>query len=479
MCGEKLVLFGIGQRYKDIREKYASFFQKLNVIAYLDNNEQLWGNCLDGVPVMSPLSVQTLTYDKIVLMTAYVKDIKEQLAGLGVSSARIVSWDEFYCADKHGVFLEYGEKFTPHNQKRKLLLISIKLEYNGGTFAAVYAAAALMMQGYDVTVAASEGNSEFIQEAVKNHIRIVIIPSFPFLQEEEKAWIGQFDLVIVNVFQMIRCACSVSQYKPVIWWIHEPGDGYTDYYSVTRDNYPEYDNAAAMRKINIVAVSSVAKKNFNDYYRDRIKEILPFGIPDKCCHKRKVIHEKTVFAIVGSVIPVKAQMIFMDAALMLNEDIEGNVEFWIIGNRGNSSYEEEVLKKAEGISNITFMGVLTQKQMQEKYEEMDVVVCSSMEETMSMTVMEGMMHEKICITTDATGIADYIEDEVNGLVCQAGNAQSLYQKMKWVTDNPVKCDGIRKNARSTYEQFFTLEKFGQRFQEVIRSTMEGKYGEDT
>ena len=73
----------------------------------------------------------------------------------------------------------------------------------------------------------------------------------------------------------------------------------------------------------------------------------------------------------------------------------------------------------------------------------------------------------------------YIEDEVNGLVCQAGNAQSLYQKMKWVTDNPVKCDGIRKNARSTYEQFFTLEKFGQRFQEVIRSTMEGKYGEDT
>ncbi len=472
MNREKIVIFGVGRKYRYIREKYIDFLQKYDIVAYLDNNEDLWETPLDNSIIMPPRFIQKTEYEKVILMADYVKDMKKQLLGLGVPKDKIALWDEFFCKAQQGEFFTYGQIPFHLSAKKRMLLISVELAYNGGTMAIVNAAIALKLQGYDVTICAAGGNDKLIEEIVSHNIRIVIVPAINYPEEMELNWVRQFDIVIVNVFQMIRCACEISCIKPVIWWIHECSHEQVEIYARIRDNYSEYDNLAAMRNIRIVAVSAIAAKNFNFFYKDRIKEILPYGVLDLYSDRNNDVHGKCVFAIIGSVLPRKAQSVFLDAVAMLAKEEKENTEFWIVGNCGEDPYSVEVREKSEKMPEVKMLGELDREHVQEKYAQISVVVCASLEETMSMAITEAMMNEKVCITTDATGMADYIEDGVNGFICHAGDTESLYEKMKWVLNHKEQWKEVERNARDTYEKYFTLDKFGQRLQKVIGSVLE-------
>lgn len=105
------------------------------------------------------------------------------------------------------------------------------------------------------------------------------------------------------------------------------------------------------------------------------------------------------------------------------------------------------------------------------YRQIDTIICFSYEETMSLTVIEGMMHNKTCITTDQTGVAEYIEDYINGFICRAGDAGDLADKCKWILTHKKECEMIAQNAHKTYEKYFTLEQLGQRLEkELLKMT---------
>ena len=105
--------------------------------------------------------------------------------------------------------------------------------------------------------------------------------------------------------------------------------------------------------------------------------------------------------------------------------------------------------------------------MRHIFQKIDVVVCCSLEETMSIAIIEGMMHEKICITSNTTGIADFIEDGINGFVSRVNDVGHLWQKIKWIIENINQLDRIQKNARITYEKNFSMDKFGERLNMLI------------
>jgi glycosyltransferase involved in cell wall biosynthesis len=90
---------------------------------------------------------------------------------------------------------------------------------------------------------------------------------------------------------------------------------------------------------------------------------------------------------------------------------------------------------------------------------------------MSIVITEAMMYAKPSITTDATGVSDYIEDGVNGLICKAGDADDLREKMEWMILNRDKLGQIGLNARHIYEQYFTMDKFADRLEAVIDETI--------
>ena len=95
-----------------------------------------------------------------------------------------------------------------------------------------------------------------------------------------------------------------------------------------------------------------------------------------------------------------------------------------------------------------------------------------MEDSLPIVATEAMMYGKVCIVSDKTGTADYLEDEKNGLICKAGDPKDLCRKMRWVIKNREKLKTMGSEARKVYEKHFTMDNFGKRLEEALKETME-------
>lgn len=451
----RVVVFGAGAYYRERRETLES---NAEIVAFLDNNTEIQGTYIDGKVVAAPESFRRFAFDAVLLMSMKAGEMKGQLLALGMDGERIWYWDRFLGEISHGTFRLYCG-----NQK-KVLVISTYLNYNGGTLAAVYAVLALQERGYYVMLAAPGSDGGFLEELKGMGLHILICPALPYLYREELLLIRQFDAVLVNVFQMILCACEISRIRPVLWWIHEPKELYEDILS----QFDGYASPEMLSGVTIYAVSNIAQENFNRYFPGRIKDTMPYGIPDT--NRAGIARNKKeglIFAVVGGLCGRKAQDIFIRAAQLLNAEDRRNAQFWMVGSVGTDEYSDEIKALISGDPSFQLWGNLPRSEIQERYEELDVVVCPSREEPMSIAVTEGMMYGKTCIVSGAVGMAAYIEDGENGILFEPENCVDLRDKMAWAIRNRESLREMGAKARQTYEKYFSMECFGERLEREI------------
>lgn len=462
----KVLIFGTGQYY----EQYAFIIYKYDeVVGLLDNNSDKWGRTIDGVKVYSPDDIPHIQYDKIILLSVHDIEMHKQLIAGGVSCEKVMYWKQYYYArfdpPKH---LTISSQ-KPLEYRKRILIITTSLNYNGGTLTAIYAARALTLQGCYVVIAAPDANEDFLKEPTNKGMNFILYERLPYVKKEHIAWIQEFDVVIVNVLQMIQCACEISQIKPVLWWIHECGEKYECIYSDTLLRFNQYANEKCFQKVHIYAVSDIAKKIFKIKFTNASVGILPYGIPDE---RRKFVNKnetKLIFAVVGYCQERKGQDIFIEAIARLKGCVKKKAEYWIIGKIPENDFGNKIREMASKDSMIKIWGEMNREQMREIYNKIDIIVCPSREETMSIVVTEGMMYGKPCIVSDNTGMAEYIVDGENGVICKAGDCVDLSLKMKWCLENTDVLQSMGDKARLVYENFFTLEKFGERLKTEIVS----------
>lgn len=460
----KVIVFGIGLYYQNRRKKFP---KEVEIVAFIDNNNSFWGKAINGIKIDTPLNVMNYNFEKIVLMSKHDDEMLEQLISLNIERKKIITWEQLYKKFTHGRFHFFcGNEM--HGEKGRILIISTPLGYNGAPIAARYAGKALQMKGYDIILCAESGNPKFINETVAEGMNVVLCPIIPYLGKEELFWIKQFDLVLVNTFLLIQCACEISCWRPTIWWIHECSAKYANYYPDTIEKYADYIDKINTAKIDVLGVSSIARYNFNKYFPKRIQKTLSYGIEDKnySCDQYSGAADIFVFAVVGTFCELKGQKEFIEAINLIETSKIDNVEFWLIGG-GDGEYKDYITSIARSNEHVKIMGELTCNEMDIAYKSIDVVVCPSLEETMSLVLTEGMMWGKVCITTDKTGMAEYIVNGQNGLICEAGNVDSLYCCLKWVLENRKRLPQMKVNARETYTRYFSLEQFADRLEEIM------------
>ena len=106
---------------------------------------------------------------------------------------------------------------------------------------------------------------------------------------------------------------------------------------------------------------------------------------------------------------------------------------------------------------VKIKGLLTREEMYNIYSQIDVVVCTSKEETMSNAIVEGMMMKKVCITTENTGVASYIENGKSGFIVPVGDEKVLRNTIKWIIDNKDQIHKIGEKARIVYKKYFSMD----------------------
>lgn len=112
----KIVIFGTGLYYKNRKQ---SLEEKVEIIAFLDNDINKAGKILDGIEIMSPLKIKTLQYDKILLMSKATNhaEMIQQLTDLGVGKDEVINYAELKCllfencnSEKENVIVNFEEK---------------------------------------------------------------------------------------------------------------------------------------------------------------------------------------------------------------------------------------------------------------------------------------------------------------------------------------------------------------------------------
>lgn len=463
----KLLLFGTGLFYEN--RKYT--FKNHKIIGFIDNDSQKWGHKLDNIKIYKPSEGIALSYDKIILMSTKVAQMRTQLLDeLGVNSNKLMLWEDYVQEDERcHLEIYYPSGHTFDEKKNKILIIMDLLNYNGGSLAAVYAAKALQLKEYEVVLAASGGNFDFIREQVNDGLTIYLYHNLNCESWENMSWMNTFSFIIVNTFQMFPIVCTVHKQMPFFWWIHEPHEVY-DLLNHNQLN----EGIKDIKLIDIYAVSRIAANIFNSYYNQAELMILPYAIPDKNKKNcKKKTSRKFIFAIIGPLLYIKAHDIFLSAIEALNDQDRINAEFWIIGDtntRGfDSSFYDNVICKMKEVPQVKLWGELSRKEIEKIYPNIDVLVIPSREETMSIVATEGMMYGKVCIISENTGMASYIQNGKNGLICKCGSVSSLQEQMQWVLKNKDKLNAIGKNARKTYEENFTMDKFGNKLVDIIKN----------
>lgn len=461
----KYLLFGTGDYY----ERYKKWFASDEVVALLDNSELKQGTYIDGIQVLSPAQGVVLNYDAIIILSFYVKAMKQQLVELGVEKERIY---HFY--NLHSLLKEKGEivkrpiKYygdakaivnKMQGQNKKILLLSQELTLGGPSIALFHAAKTLKAQGYEV-VYASMIDGVLKDKLLKNDISVIVDENMQIATMKEIEWVKSFSLIICNTLNFHVFLSERDSNIPIVWWLHDARFFYDGV------------NPEVMKKINpdnmkMVSVGPIPRKAIEEFLPDMPCEELLYGVADvEKKQECKSKDEKIRFITIGFLEDIKGQDLLVQAVEMLPETIRRCTEFYIVGHN-KTLFGEKVQKESAKFQEIEFLGNVERDKIHELLDLSDVLICPSRQDSMPTVAAEAMMHSVPCIVSDVTGTAAYIHNKEDGFIIESENVEALASEIEWCVKNRNKLPYMGQKARKIYEKVFSMNAFEERLLEIV------------
>ena len=140
------------------------------------------------------------------------------------------------------------------------------------------------------------------------------------------------------------------------------------------------------------------------------------------------------FGYIGTHIPAKGINLLIEAFAALNKQ----AELWIWGHKDDQSSKALKNMAQNLMLNIEFKGPYTNKNLVDKvFSKIDCIVVPSIwAENAPLVIHEAQACQIPVITANFGGMAEYVQDGLNGLLFEHRNPQSLSQKMQFALENP-------------------------------------------
>ena len=256
-------------------------------------------------------------------------------------------------------------------------------------------------------------------------------------------------LVLHNVIKHF-----IGKEHTIFWWLHEGEVSF----KACCDLVPKElsDN------IKILCGGEYVRNQLDKFSLSNYKgEILNYGVEDiSQTRKFSNIRDKRVTFICAATIDYrKGQDIFVEAIKQLSTKQLEKSKFIFIGTAHNRYVEKKVKKLSETFENVILLQEVSREELFDLYDECDSIVCTSRDDPMPVVLTENMCLGNICVVSDRTGTASYIEDYVNGYVFESENINQLVDRLGFIIDNIENLDNVRRKSRLIYETYFTEHVF--------------------
>ena len=194
------------------------------------------------------------------------------------------------------------------------------------------------------------------------------------------------------------------------------------------------------KKINIIHNGIDPLKKFSDIERRILR------------NKYQLEEDEFIFGTVARIEKVKGLKYFINAAnLFLNYN--PNAKFLIFGEGSLRNKLENYVHELRRENNIIFKGFADNTQ--EAYNLFDVFVLSSLQEALSLALIEAMSTGCPCISTNCSGPCEIIKDNENGMLVPIKNSKAIFEAMKFLFDNDDIREKFSVNAYNSVRKNFS------------------------
>jgi len=195
-------------------------------------------------------------------------------------------------------------------------------------------------------------------------------------------------------------------------------------------------------------------------------DILPPGFADG---------EAVVFGSVGRMAEVKDYPMLVHAFIHLAQqqpDLAGRARLVIVGEGQTRQACQHLLDEA-GMANLAWLPG-ERHDIAAVMQVLDVFVLPSRNEGISNTMREALASGLPVIATAVGGNVELVEDEVNGVLVKAGDAEAMAQALLGYLQSPARIAEHGQQARMVTEQRFSIPTMAEAYSTVYGLTLEGK-----
>lgn len=344
-------------------------------------------------------------------------------------------------------------------KEKTMLMVSHTLE-RGGAPLVLLELVSFFQQDYNI-IFISMQDGELRKEYLEQGLDIFIGNSVDFSRCGYKFW-ENFDLVFLNtIITHTYLPLFINRKMPVLWWLHEPE-------MLFRNTYGCIPHLALFSpNIKVLSVTDETASCVRKYYGVESK-VLHMGLVDR--YKGDAEPSGRIrFFMPAKFQMIKGQDILAQAILDLPSEYQAKAEFIFAGPKDvmQPEYYELISKLSIGLESVTMLGEITKEEVYDWYEKVDCVLAPSRADATPTTIVEGMMFNKLCACSTATGISRYMISGRDGYVFPAGDSFALRELIIYIIDHYVEMDDLRANGRKIYLEHFERSAVEKALKEKI------------
>lgn len=253
-----------------------------------------------------------------------------------------------------------------------------------------------------------------------------------------------------------RLAAKLAGVSVIIHTFH--GNVFEGYFnSIKSKLFLNIERFLAFLSDQIIAISHTQKQALLKYgigNPDKISciplglELEPFLTPEnsKGNFRRELNLETNIplIGIVARLVPIKGHNYFLEAARIVSGDFP-EARFILIGD-GELRGKLENLASDLGIEEkVIFCGF--RNDLVNIYADLDIVVLSSLNEGLPVSIIEALAAKKPVVATNVGGVKDLVEDNVTGILVPKQDPQKLAYGIAFLLQKPEVAKNFGENGR--------------------------------
>lgn len=468
---KKLFLFGTGK----ISKKYTQILKQLpvEIEGYIDNDESKWGTGWFEKKICSP-DVLNQEKDSYILIACAAKEgIRKQLVEMEqikrvVSFGQILGFYSHILVKSAMVNMETQISIGKSSASDRVIVIDNFYGNWGGAEDWCHVVASALIEQNNKVFVIENKKQPYIEKLNENimHIDTEDKNNYQIYQELVQKLMHIKPFVFFNVWnsELLWAAVTIKHAYPEEVLIVS---------SILNDgSYEEWHDWADVTD-QYVCISSKIQRRLVEHYKingEKVCQISPFIEKIRNVH-RKYSTEKITPLKIGYPCRLERSQKRADLIPVLLGYLESSKVHYVLNIAGEGSCEREIEKYIEKeclYEKVKLHGKLTKKELLDFLDNQDIYLNFSEYEGTSLTMLEAMASGCVPVVTNVSGVDDFIESGVNGLIADVGNLRKIVEYIAYLDKHRNLLIEYGQKCMNIVHEKCRLDKYIANIQEVLK-----------